>query len=260
MIWRVMFTNGHSVARTLVYFSAGLVAVASAACSTTQPGNGEGDSGARDEGTVHAGGDASAGADRGGSAPVDAGSQATPDAEVAVDGAVLPDASTLPDASMPPSDNKKPDAASADAQTGQCASLDGACEWWGIGCGDYASTRAELAERCDPTFRFRRYYAGEGCGYLILAYVYGAGDTITAFYDPESGALMGMHSVSDTLTMECAGEVPTECLKYAGVVGKTADLCPIGDAGVQDGSTGDAEVGPDADGVAPDSGQDAGAL
>lgn len=154
-----------------------------------------------------------------------------------------PDASksepSEPDASKPESDASTSDA-------GRCSTLkERGCDF-GLGCGDYDAKRAELTQACERDTRYGGYLASEGCGYRILAQVYGAGDTVTGFYDPQTGELAGLHSITDTLERECAGAVPAECLVYGGTIGTGLEY--VGDAGAaeelcrRDGGASDAAV------------------
>lgn len=109
-------------------------------------------------------------------------------------------------------------------------------------------------------------YTGESCGYLVLSYTFGAGDTVTSYYDLETQEMVGQRLVPDAGAGTCTGEVPTGCFSYGGHPSNDAErLCSEGGApdASPDGSTPDADV-PDADvsdepdADAPDaSGQDA---
>jgi hypothetical protein len=107
-------------------------------------------------------------------------------------------------------------------------------------CVNYQAAITKWSATCDEhTFNVYR----EGCGYDILQHTYGEGETLLAFYHPESGELKGWWQRSDTGEPECAGTVPTDCAGYSPgenqceMEAGTPDLVEAGP--VEAGTTGD---------------------
>ena len=166
--------------------------------------------------------------------------------------------------------------ADTDADVPQCEALGTARCGNDFDCDDYSSmdydaALGDLQLRCDD-FAYQKAYAGEGCGYLILKYAFGAGDTFMAFYDEDSHEVVGWRFAGDAGSGACAGEVPSECFEYgfdappdgeqlcldAGTPTGDADA-DLPDADVPDADLPDADM-PDADSpdaTAPDGAADA---
>jgi hypothetical protein len=101
------------------------------------------------------------------------------------------------------------------------------CEF-GLGCGNLETALADVDSHCEQanTSVFR----GEGCGYDILVYQqYIEGSR--AFYDRETGELVGHWQRSDTSSVQCYGEVPSDCAESADDL---VNLCATPDAGSDD--------------------------
>lgn len=95
-------------------------------------------------------------------------------------------------------------------------------------CADYAAGRSELEQYCES---FSPIRTGHACGYRVLKFVYGAGDTFISLCDPELVLLRGFWSVTDTNLVNCAGDVPEACAVRGELEGGT-DVCAAGDAAV----------------------------
>lgn len=78
---------------------------------------------------------------------------------------------------------------------------------FGLGCGNRQSALAN-APACDVETSAVR--AGEACGYDVLVYQQYI-ESSRAFYDRNSGELVGYWHVSDTQQVDCSGRVPPDC-------------------------------------------------
>lgn len=117
-------------------------------------------------------------------------------------------------------------------------------------CVNFEAATAKWLAQCDAhTINVRR----EGCGYDILQHTYGEGDTLLAFYHPESGELEGWWHHGDTGGAQCAGDVPDGCAQF--VAGP--NVCDPADTGAPSSDVTDTGVGASEAG-APDSGADGG--
>lgn len=116
----------------------------------------------------------------------------------------------------------------------QCAALSTKNCKSAFDCADYEE--ASLAEQCDTSYISLRY--GQACGHRVVEKVFGDGDTLIAFYDKTTGELQGWWAMSDTLDVDCAGEVPEDCVDYGGVL-KTENQCsePDSSSSVSSSST-----------------------
>jgi hypothetical protein len=98
-----------------------------------------------------------------------------------------------------------------------CLTPENECTF-GLGCGDRVSALANLPA-CDE--QYNTVWAGEGCGYDVLIhqrYI----ESERAFYDRETGALIGFWHRSDTGDVQCSGQVPFDCSE---VVDAPEQLC-----------------------------------
>ena len=111
----------------------------------------------------------------------------------------------------------------------------------------YSQAVAHAADRCGE-FVYQSIHTGEGCGYLIVKYTFGAGDTFMAFYDKDSHDVVGWRFMSDTEFGACAGEVPEQCFEYGFTAPPNGvNLCPgAGAPYASPDASPDADV-PDAD-------------
>lgn len=114
------------------------------------------------------------------------------------------------------------------------------CEPFSAPLKKYSEAKQELAAAHSCSDSAQRAYAGESCGYLVLSYTYGAGDTVTTYYDLDSQELVGRRSVPDVEPGTCEGEVPTGCFSYGGHPGNDRErLCSDVDSGLLDASPDD---------------------
>jgi hypothetical protein len=82
----------------------------------------------------------------------------------------------------------------------------------GAFCNDYDTARVELASSCATTGGNSIVQRQTG-GYDVLQINGAAGALSRAFYDEESGALIGIWSRSDTGEEQCSGAVPADLLQ-----------------------------------------------
>lgn len=116
-----------------------------------------------------------------------------------------------------------------------------------FGCVNFEAATAALLDQCgESVINVRR----EGCGYDILQRNYNdVGDTLLAFYDPESGKLKGWWQEDDTGGPVCAGLVPEACTGFV----TEPNLCQPPDSGATSTNATDTTVNSKEAG-APDSG------
>lgn len=107
----------------------------------------------------------------------------------------------------------------------QCPVLDpGHCPLT-LGCVNHDAALTKLATACN---RYTVNRHGEACGYDVIEHIFGLGDTVIAFYHPESGELKGWWYQSDAGEPECAGAVPEDCTEYGGILTSVSNECPEG--------------------------------
>jgi hypothetical protein len=102
---------------------------------------------------------------------------------------------------------------------------------FGWACMDYEVARARLVADC-PAVAGDVIIAARGCGYLVLQDGVGQGGPARAFYDEQSGELLGTWFQDDVQEETCSGAVPQDCLDYDGTsLMEELDLCSGADAG-----------------------------
>lgn len=97
---------------------------------------------------------------------------------------------------------------------------------FGWACTEYDTARARLIADC-ASIGNSTITAAQGCGFRVLEKGLGSGAPTRAFYDEDSGELVGTWFQSETPSEEtCSGSVPRPCLDYEGLsLTETVNLC-----------------------------------